>query len=508
METPTRPNVLLIVTDQQRWDTMGCAGHPVLRTPNIDALARGGVQFESAYTAHPTCTPSRSTMMTGRYPSSHRARMTGQVLPESETTMPQVLREAGYETALFGKAHFAPFGAGPNEGCSSREAHSLWGKSNEYPITGNYYGFERVVFAGGHGTGIYGPYRDWLRERDPDALTRLDQAWAPYGGDYLSGYYADGSSDMRPFPVDAALHPTSWLAEVVTDYIREPHERPFFAMASFPDPHHPFCPPPEYADMYDPADMPRPIAPDAHDFADWPEHYRLAYHGEIEQYSGGGRIDFSSVPERVALRGRALTAGMVGLIDTAIGGIMQALNETNQRENTIVIFCSDHGDYLGDHGFMYKGPFPWDGVLRVPFIWSYPALFPHRRVDDYVASTVDIAPTVLTLCGAEVPYGVEGVTLDAWLCGDGEYPRREALTENDDDYVGERLRTLTTPDWKITVYSGREYGELYDRRNDPDETRNLWSDSGYRSVRDELRLRLLDVVLATQDRKPVQRWYA
>lgn len=508
MKSQDRPNILLIVTDQQRWDTLGCAGHPVLRTPNIDALARDGVQFESAYTAHPTCTPSRSTMMTGRYPSSHRARMTGQVLPESETTMPQVLREAGYETALFGKAHFAPFGAGPDEGCSSREAHSLWGKSHEYPITGDYYGFERVVFAGGHGTGIYGPYRDWLRERDPNALTLLDQAWAPYSGDYLKGYYADGSSDMRPFPIGVELHPTTWLGDLVADYIREPRNRPFFAMASFPDPHHPFCPPPEYADLYEPAEMPPPVPPDAHDFADWPGHYKRAYHGEIEQYSGGGSIDFSRVPRHVALRGRALTAGLVELIDCAVGRILGALDATGQRRNTVVVFCSDHGDYLGDHGFMYKGPFPWDGNLRVPFIWSMPGNVSDRDTKNLVASTLDIAPTIFSVCGVETPHGVEGVPLDSWLLGDGEYPRSETLTENDDDYIGERLRTMTTPEWKITVYAGREYGELYDRHNDPHETRNLWADPGYRSVRDELRLGLLDVVLTTQDRTPEQRWYA
>ena len=396
MTSDTRPNVLLIVTDQQRGDMLGCAGYPV-RTPNIDALAESGVRYRNGFTTHPTCTPSRSTMLTGRYPSSHGARMTGMILRETEVTLPTVLSAAGYETASFGKLHLAPFGPSPDENCPSRELHWLWDDADEPPIAGDYYGFQKVAFAGGHGNGVWGGYRDWLRERG--ALERLRER---------PPQYPDGSSDMFPYPLPAELHHSTWLGEITEDYLREPSDRPFFAMVSFPDPHHPFCPPAEYAGRYDPADMPAPIPADDDDFADWPPHYHRAFHGEIERYSGGGTIDLSSLPAALFRRGRALTAAMIELIDNAVGRITAALDDTGLRENTVVIYCADHGDFLGDHGFMYKGPFHWNGLLNVPYVWSHPGNICPRDIEGEVGSTIDIAPTVLDMCGVEQPDGVEG----------------------------------------------------------------------------------------------------
>jgi len=496
----SRPNVLLVITDQQRSDSMSFAGHPAVHTPNLDAMAGQGTWFRNAYTTHPTCTPSRGAILTGRYPSSHGARMTGMVLPESERTLPAILRDSGYDTASFGKLHFAPMGDYPDS--PSREQAPLW-RDGARPIECDYYGFDRIINFGGHGWGVYGDYREWLHRKDPSAPAALEAL----GNLDARLSYPDGQSDMCRFPLPAELHHTSALAEVASDYLREAHSRPFFATVSFSDPHHPFCPPAEYGDKYDPSDMPAPIGADADDFAAWPPHFRGAYRGRIGQFSGGG-MDYASVPPETVRRARSLTCGMVELIDVAMGRILGTLDETGLARDTIVVFCADHGDLLGDHGFMYKGPFHWDGVIRVPFIWRCPGRIAQSGSVANVASTLDITPTILDVCGVDQEPGIEGLSVRGFLGGEGGYPRDEALTENDDDYVGERLRTLTTDDWKLTAYAGREYGELYDRRNDPDETRNLWHESNYRAARDEMRLRLLDHVMRSQDRLPVQIWYA
>jgi arylsulfatase A-like enzyme len=424
--------------------------------------------------------------------------MTGMILPETDRMLPTILREHGYETASFGKTHFAPMGDYPD--CPSLEMRSLW-KDGCSPIEPGYYGFDRVIFFGGHGHGVWGHYRDWLRRKDASAEERLRSK-------PVRSSYEDGLCDMFHYPLSAELHHSTALGEIVSDFIREPHDRPFFAVASFPDPHHPFCPPAEYAERYAPADMPAPIPADADDFRAFPPHFGSAYRGRSGMFSGGGNLDYSAIPASAMLRARSLTCGMVELIDAAIGRILGALDETGQRENTMIIFCSDHGDFLGDHGFLYKGPMHWDGLTNVPFIWSQPGSMPGGRVEGGIGSTLDVTPTVLDLCGLPPEPGIEGVSLASFLKGDGTNPREEALTENDDDYIGERLRTLVTEQWKITAYAGRPWGELYDRRNDPQETRNLWNDPAYRAPRDEMRLRLLDHLMRTQDRLPVQRWYA
>ena len=358
MRTDARPNVLLVITDQQRADSLACAGHPAARTPNIDALAASGVRLARAFTTHPTCTPSRGAIFTGRYPSSHGARMTGMILPESERMLPAILRERGYDTALFGKPHFAPMGDYAD--CPSQEMRGFW-KAGQRPIEGDYYGFERVTFLGGHGHGVWGAYRDWLAERDATAIDRL--RGVSLDNDQLSGRYPDGLRDMFPYPLPAALHHSTALGEYVDEFIREAHDRPFFAVASFPDPHHPFSPPAEYADRYAPADMPAPVPPDPDGYRAFPPHFGAAYRGDSGRFSGGGHVNYSEISPAAMLRARALTCAMVECIDDAFGRILGALDDTGLRRNTIVVFTSDHGDFLGDHGFLYKGPMHFDGLV-------------------------------------------------------------------------------------------------------------------------------------------------
>ena len=192
---------------------------------------------------------------------------------------------------------------------------------------------------------------------------------------------------------------------------------------------------------------------------------------------------------------RATSYGMISLLDDSVGRILEALDETGLSENTLVVFLSDHGDYLGDYGLVGKG-FHYDCILRTPLLAAGPGIRPGTVLDG-MASTVDIAPTLLDLAGVPEPDAVQGVSMRPALCAGEPLPRKAVLTENDDDFVPMRVRTLTTLEWKLSVYANQEQGELYDRADDPREQRNLWDDPAHAATRDSLRGVLLNEVLCS-----------
>ncbi len=187
---------------------------------------------------------------------------------------------------------------------------------------------------------------------------------------------------------------------------------------------------------------------------------------------------------------------MITLLDDGIGRILDTLDETGLARNTVVAFLSDHGDYLGDYGLVGKG-FHYDCILRTPLLLAGPGIEAARL--DGMASVVDIAPTLLDFAGVAEPEGMQGLSMKTSLVGDAPLPRTAALTENDDDFAPMRARTLTTPDWKLTRYLNRPWGELYDRRDDPRETRNRWDDPACAEIRRALTERLLDEVTCAVD---------
>jgi arylsulfatase A-like enzyme len=212
----------------------------------------------------------------------------------------------------------------------------------------------------------------------------------------------------------------------------------------------------------------------------------------------------------------ARTYGMVSQVDFHVGRVIKALEELGFRDNTLVLYLSDHGDLMGDHWLQQKGPFHFDGLIRVPFIWSWPGHISPDTVDESVVSILDFAPTILDLCGVPIPEGprpVESlipVEIDAWAgrslrpnLEGGEVAGRDGvLVENDADYLGLRLRTLVTERYRLTWYAGQPYGELFDLQEDPQELYNRWDDAAYRSVRDELVAHLLDQVVMSDPSLP------
>ena len=192
---------------------------------------------------------------------------------------------------------------------------------------------------------------------------------------------------------------------------------------------------------------------------------------------------------------KATYYGMVSLVDTAVGHILAALDQHGLCDNTIIVFLSDHGDYLGDHGFYGKG-LPYDSVLRTPLICAGPDIQVNRCVDG-MTTALDIAPTLLDLAQIAEPEGMQGMSMKAILQGNERVHRKAVLTENDDDFVPMRMRTVTTTRWKLTYYLGQQMGELIDRGADPGEMNNLWANPTYSEVQQALLQSLLDLTLGS-----------
>ena len=507
----THPNVLCIITDQQRADHLSCMGNPTLQTPHIDRLASSGVRFTRAYVNNPLCMPGRATLFTGQTPRGHGVRTNGIPLNPSLPTMVQALAASGYRTHAVGKLHLTCFFAGSGQDAARldplayTESAPLWESGRIRQLPTPYYGFQTVEFAGGHGSHLWGDYAHWLEGHHPGALRlyRPEAALRP----------PTGADQSWVSAIPAEWHHSTWIADRTIAFLQqEGRERPFFLWCSFPDPHHPFCPPEPYASRYDPASIPVPLRREG-ELDDLPPHFRRSYEEDVLV---SGRRVRTRMPDAHRQEIIAHTYGMIALIDEQVGRVLDCLEALGLRQDTIVVFLSDHGDLMGDHGLLNKGPFHFEGLIRVPFIWSWPGHFPAGRATAALASFLDFAPTLLDLCGVPVPEGPvppepeapqmlppwPGLSLAPILCGHSEGVRDAVVVENDEDYLGLRLRTLVTDRFKLTIYAGQPYGELYDLHKDGHELYNRWHDPACACLRDELRLRLLDELVRTDSVLP------
>lgn len=511
MSQPT-PNVLCIVTDQQRHDHLSCSGNPVLRTPHIDGIAARGVRFERAYVNCPLCMPGRATLFTGRTPRGHNVRTNGIPLDPSIPTLPQALAEAGYRTHSVGKLHLRCFNRvsglalDQHDPAVHTEVRDLWldGRLDELPTP--YYGLQTAEFVGGHGSGVFGDYLNWLRREHPQAVPLLAKEHARLP--------PSGADQSWKSALPAELHNSTWIADRTIDFLRQAgqDQQPFFLWCSFPDPHHPYCPPAPYDSRYDPADVRLPIRRRG-ELDDLAPFFRRIYNERVQVSGRGAPTHIADEAMREII---AHTYGMIGLVDDQVGRILDALAAEGLDRETIVVYLSDHGDMMGDHWLLNKGPFHFEGLLRVPFIWSWPGHFPQGVTVDGLASLLDFAPTLLDLCAVPIPEGPTppqpeadqmlppwpGRSLAPLLRGERDSVQEAVVVENDEDYLGLRLRTLVTDRYKVTTYAGQPFGELFDLAEDPDELHNRWDDPAYRSIREELRLGLLDELIRTDSVLP------
>jgi len=520
-------NFILFITDQQRADFLSCSGHPLLKTPHIDSIAARGVAFDRFYVASPVCMPNRASLMTGRMPSVHGVRCNGIPLSANAVTFVDLLRDAGYATALVGKSHLQNFTGQPALAADQRDPalrrpapalseavrHDLAARyAQESPafwagadprLQLPFYGFEHVDLVTGHGDNVGGDYVAWLRERAPDAQRLLGPRNA------LASGYVCPQAHRTALP--AELYSTAYIGERASAFLRAraaPGEsRPFFLMVSFPDPHHPFNPPGKYWDMYDPDDFP---APEAFRRNDWtpPPHVAAAHAARERSTAALGGMGTIAVTAREAQEARALTCGMIGCIDDAIGGVLAALAACGRADDTVLIFTSDHGDHLGDHRLLLKGAEQYQSIVRVPFIWADPQASARGGRSAALASTIDIPASILARASLKAYAGMQGRS----LLGSVVEPRadgRDAVFIQYDhqrpmDIFGgpPRVHTLVDPRWRISVFAGARWGELYDLANDPGEFDNLWDEPAHAAVKARLIERLLQAEIEHVDRVP------
>ena len=468
-----RPNILLLTSDQQHWSALGAINDKI-QTPNLDRLCAQGTRFSRAYCPNPTCTPTRASILTGQYPSTHGAWSLGTKLREDALTVGDVFLENNYETFLIGKAHFQPLQSAPDQ--TSVESYPIlhdldfWRAFNDEQTP--WYGFDHVELARNHADEAHvgQHYAIWLEEQGL-------HNWRDYFSDPQTGQpKRHGAWDL---PAD--LHYTTWTASRTIAQIEQnaQAEKPFFGWASFHDPHPPYLVPQPWASMYNPDDM-EPGTLLENEMELLPEHFRLTQQ-QNPDYSAYQESEFENhgfhshlTDAKEGKRNMALYYGMISFMDEQIGRILDALDAQGLSENTLVVFTTDHGHFLGQHGLWYKGAFHYEDVLRLPFIARWPGHVAAGAESDALQSLVDLAPTFLAACDLPIPGAMQGVNqLPVWE-GIEEAARDEVIVEFRHQRTRVHLRTLVTERYKMTIYRDQSYGELFDLHDDPDERHNLW----------------------------------
>jgi arylsulfatase A-like enzyme len=497
----SRRKILLVTTDQQRYDTLGCNGGQLAHTPVVDALAASGVRYERAVPQSVVCMPSRSTILTGQHPSTHGVWMNGVPLPLDAPSVAELLRRAGYRTALVGKPHFQPF-LDPFQ----RFAENALGDDTT-PSGGSHRGFEHLEFA------THGPvgslhYARWLAAQHPEAIgmfyRALDdrlQVNAAGGGD-------TGAPQVHVNPVDRGWYHTDWVAERTIAWLDTlGADDDWFCWMSFPDPHHPWDPPQSEVGRVDwrevplPAGYPQTAAERERILDAKPRHWRMWYDGTlVSNYEAPARWVPATLTADQVREVNARNAVECELIDEAIGRVLGRIRERGWDDDVDVVFTTDHGELQGDFGLLFKGPYHVDALMRLPLVWR-PAPASGRVATTVTrpVGLVDLAPTFCAIAGIPVPTWMQGAPLPV---DDGDAAARgfdRVLTEWDSELFGTavHLRTITRAGWVLTrylpgtVHDGSE-GELYDVVDDPLQQHNRWDDPAYRAIRDDLLADLLD----------------
>lgn len=457
-----RPNIVLIYTDQQRWDTVSALGNRVIETPNLDRLCRTGTAFSNAFVNCPVCMPSRMSMLSGRYPGALGITTNGVEMPEDVECIQHILGRYDYRTANIGKLHF--------------RNHAAYSRDHRDPHP--HYGFGTMVNS--DEPGCYDDaYIKWVERHDPAAVELCRSDTPPAWTGEPVHHHLRGVPHPYVFRGPEHLTHTAFVAEETCDYIRRHADDRFFCITGIYAPHSPLNPPQRFVDMYDPADM------------------SLPRRGEGENYvdPATGRPVSDDQWRKV----KAYYYALVSHIDDQIGRIISTVEEMGLREETLIVFTADHGEHLGDHGRIAKGQ-AYDSSARVPLLFSMPGTVADGRVCDDLVEAVDIVPTLLELAGIQQPDSMRGASLLSRLSiphgGTGSRaPRSSAFIELGSVQVGQHYRAIRGADYLYIYYrDGRE--ELYLLADDPDQLVNRTDDpasaSSLADARHELLRRMFD----------------
>jgi arylsulfatase len=445
-----RPNILLISTDQQRGDCLGCAGHPAVETPYLDQLAEQGVYFPRAYTSVPSCTPARAGIITGMDQWNHgRLTMAGSDALEYPATLPGELAQAGYHTALVGKAHHAP--------------------------QRRLYGFHRMVLdeSGRRDPGFVSDYHRFFEQNKQGAYGYRDHS-------------VDWNSWMaRPSHLPEHLHPTHWTASEGSRFLEERDPtKPFFLWLSFARPHSPYDPPQAYYDMYiDHPDIP-PAA-----VGDWA--------AEFDRKVADVNAPRTHRTQRETHRARAGYYGNITFIDHQIGRLLHEFGKRDPQAlaNTLIVFTSDHGDMMGDHHHWRK-TYAYEGSARVPFLMRFPASWdlPRGQRVEAPIELRDIMPTCLEAAGVDIPDSVDGSSLLQLARGRQEGWRSFVQGEHTTCYTREHgMQYVTDGREKYIWFHHTGAEQFFDLESDPDECHDLAASPQAKQRLEIWRRRLADI---------------
>lgn len=458
------PNILWYCTDQQRFDTIACLGNPHINTPNLDRLASMGTAFTSCYTQSPICTPSRATFLTGRYPATHHVHRNGnEYFPSSEVLVTKILADAGYDCGLAGKLHL------------SRAKDRIEKRPDDGYRAFHWSHHPQPDWPEGHA------YADWLKREkgvDPEEL------------------FTDVRELMYGPGVPEEFHQTTWCTEKTIEFITEKRSGPWLMSVNPYDPHPPFDPPAEYLERYDPNALPYPL------FRESDIEHQRHFTG-IDQQSKNA-VDPRSTGE-ASYDARAVKAcyyAMIELIDNQFGRILDVLEETQQLSNTIIIFTSDHGELLGDHGLLYKGCRFYEASVHVPLIVAWPKAWKCGLRSEALVELVDLPQTILEAVGLSAPAFMQGKSLAPIAAGlsDPDYHKKAVICEYNDALQhpdGTHASMRFDGRYKTVVYHGHQIGELYDLHDDPGEFNDLWNDPASKELRARLIIELLDALMAS-----------
>ena len=491
--------ILFITTDQQRFDALGCNGGLIARTPNIDALAATGINYNRAHPQNVVCMPSRSTMITGQHVATHGVWMNGVPLPNDAPSVATTLHDAGYKTALIGKAHFEPF-LDPflrfvENQLANSGAHSLIEDGHLHR------GFDHMESAGHGGMGSF-HYAQWLMKNHPEAVGMyyrvLDmslQVSAEGGGD-------TGAPQAHLNNIPREWYHTDWVADRAIAWLDSlDADADWFCWVSFPDPHHPWDPPASethrvnWRDLDLPAGYPQNRAQREAILDNKPAQWRKWYDGElVSNYEAPLKWIPNTLTDDQVREVNALTHIENELIDEAVGRMMKRIDERGWGADTDVLFSTDHGEFQGDFGLLFKGPYHVDSLMRIPLIWRpAPSAGINPATVDAPVGHVSLASTFCHIAGLPQPDYAEAPRLPINENEATELGHERVLTEWDSVLFGKivRLRSICRDGWVATacmpgsLHDGTE-GELYNLANDPLQQVNLWSDPSQKSLRDDL----------------------
>ncbi len=471
-------------------------GNAVVRTPNMDSIAAAGTVFENAWVANPVCMPNRSSIMTGRMPSAHGVIFNDRSLDWHANTFVRQFRSAGYATGLIGKSHLQ-HGTSRNavvpyrgEGAVTSTLPAGWDEIENYERyleaspedPEDFYGFGHIELASDHGARITGHHLQWALAkggRREDLFTDYDEA---VRGNHISERW--WQIYQPPYPEE--LHSTTFVTERTINFIREAEakQQPWLSWCSFPDPHHPMTPPGDWFFRHKPEDMVLPQS--RHDpLTDAPAHLQqFKQMHPRDQRNWVAPCGYGGDDEMLA-EAIAATYGSIEMIDHGIGRILDTLDNLGARDNTIIVFTSDHGDMMGDHGLFLKGFMHYRGTLQVPMVIDVPGNGAART--DSLASSVDLGVTLMDLCNLAPYDGIQGISLAPVITDPQAEVRGHALIEDDLSNITAKLtpfpgktRTLISGKHRYT-YNNKGEEQLFDLSTDPDEMNDLKQDGILRS---------------------------